>query len=131
MLYDRTLAARAYQRWLRGLGVRYVVLTDAPPDYSSRAEAALIRSGRSGLVEVFRSVHVDVYEVPHARPIVTGAGDATVLWLEPTRLVLAVTKPGRYRVKVRWSPYWRTTDGCVWHGADGTLHWLRTPASSA
>ncbi len=121
LLYDRTLAARAYQSWLRGLGVRYVVLTDAPPDYSSRAEAALIRSGRSGLVEVFRSVHVDVYEVPHARPIVTGAGDATVLWLEPTRLVLSVTKPGRYRVKVRWSPYWRTTDGCVWHGADGTL----------
>ena len=26
-----------------------------------------------------------MYEVPHARPIVTGAGDATVLWLGPTR----------------------------------------------
>src|SRR6478735_9275363 len=121
LLYDRTLAARAYQRWLRGLGVRYVVLSDAPPDYSSRGEAALVRSGRSGLVEVFHSLHVDVYEVPHASPIVTGAGDATVLWLEPTRLILAVTQPGRYRVKVRWSPYWRATDGCVWHGADGTL----------
>ena len=49
LLYDRTLAARAYESWLRGLGVRYVVLSDAPPDYSSRGEAALIRSGRSGL----------------------------------------------------------------------------------
>ena len=49
LLYDRTLGARAYESWLRGLGVRYVVLSDAPPDYSSRAEATLIRSGRSGL----------------------------------------------------------------------------------
>jgi hypothetical protein len=121
LLYDRTLAARAYQRWLRGLGVRYVVLTDAPPDYSSRAEAALVRSGRSGLVNVFHSLHVDVYEVPDARPIVTGSGDATVMWLYPTRLVFSVTKPGRYRVKVRWSPYWRVTGGCVWRGQDGTV----------
>ena len=55
LLYDRTLAARAYESWLRGLGVRYVVLSDAPPDYSSRGEAALIRSGRSGLEPVFRA----------------------------------------------------------------------------
>lgn len=121
LLYDRTLAARAYQRWLRGLGVRYVVLTDAPPDYSSRAEAALVRSGRSGLVKVFQSVHVDVYEVPRARPIVTGAGESTVMWLEPTRIVFSVTRAGRYRVKVRWSPYWRVTGGCVWRGKDGTV----------
>jgi len=121
VLYDRNLAAHAYQDWLRSLGVRYVVLTDAPPDYSARGEARLVRSGRSGLVRVFQSLHVDVYEVPHASPIVTGAGDATVLWLEPTRLVFSVTQPGRYRVKVRWSPYWRTTGGCVWRGPDGTV----------
>jgi hypothetical protein len=121
LLYDQNLAAHAYQSWLRDLGVRYVVLTDAPPDYSSRAEAALVRSGRSGLVQVFHSLHVDIYEVPHAKPIVTGAGQSTVMWLEPTRLVFSVTKPGRYRVKVRWSPYWRVTGGCVWKGADGTL----------
>ena len=71
-LRPKRSAARAYRAWLRGLGVRYVVLTDAPPDYSSRAEAALIRSGRSGLVPVFRSLHVTVYELPDASPIVTG-----------------------------------------------------------
>jgi hypothetical protein len=121
LLYDHNLAARAYQSWLRGLGVRYVVLTDAPPDYSSRAEARLVRSGRSGLVKVFHSAHVDVYQVPKASPIVTGIGDATVMWLEPTRLVFSVTQPGRYRVKVRWSPYWRVTGACVWRGPDGTV----------
>ena len=59
LLYDRTLAARAYESWLRGLGVRYVVLSDAPPDYSSRGEAALIRSGRSGLDGGLLELHVE------------------------------------------------------------------------
>ena len=68
--------------WLRGLGVRYVVLTDAPPDYSSRAEAALIRSGRSGLVPGVpqparrRSTRCRTRARSSPAP-----GDATVLWL--------------------------------------------------
>ena len=46
LLYDKRARRAAYEAWLRAQGVRYVVLADAPPDYSSRAEAALIRSGR-------------------------------------------------------------------------------------
>ena len=121
LLYDEALAGHAYQSWLRGLGVRYVVITDAPPDYSARAEALLIRSGRSGLVPVFRSLHVTVYELPDASPIVTGRAEASVHWMWPTRIVFSVEQPGRYRVKVRWSPYWHTSQGCVWRGADGTV----------
>ena len=48
MLYDK-LGAKAYLGWLHGLGVEYVVLSHAPPDYSARGEAALLRSGRLGL----------------------------------------------------------------------------------
>ena len=59
LLYDHNLAARTYTQWLRGLGVRYVVITDAPPDYSSRGEAALVNSGhsraRAGLLEPARA----------------------------------------------------------------------------
>ena len=128
LLYDRNLAARAYVSWLRGLGVRYVVLSDAPPDYSSRGEAALVRSGRSGLKPVFWSAHVEIFEVPNPQPLVTGAGDANVFWLWPTRLVFSVSKPGRYQVKLRWSPYWQTTQGCVWRGADGTVRLQATQA---
>ena len=51
----------------------------------------------------------------------TGSGDATVMWMWTSRLVVAVTEPGRYRVKVRWSPYWRSSEGCVWRGPDGTV----------
>jgi len=121
LLYDEALGGPAYRAWLRGLGVRYVVITDAPPDYSARGEARLIRSGRSGLVPVFRSLHVRVYELPDASPIVTGRSDATIRWMWPTRIVFSVAEPGRYRVKVRWSPYWHTSQGCVWRGKDGTV----------
>ena len=53
LLYRHRLGAVPYLRWLRRLGVAYVVLTRSPPDYSSRAEARLIRSGRTDLRPVF------------------------------------------------------------------------------
>jgi hypothetical protein len=55
LLYDSKLGGRAYRAWLRQMAVRYVLLTDAPADYSSRREATLIRSGESGLVPVYNN----------------------------------------------------------------------------
>ena len=121
LLYSKALNNRTYQAWLRSLGVRYVVLSDATPDYSSRLEAALIRNGRSGLVPVFRSAHTVVYELPHARPMITGPGPATVAALGSAKMQLVVTKPGTYRVAVRWSPYWQAKGACTLKGADGML----------
>ena len=43
LLYDKSLDAPTYQAWLRQMAVRYVVLTDAPVDYSSRLEAQLLQ----------------------------------------------------------------------------------------
>jgi hypothetical protein len=119
LLYDSKLGGRAYRAWLRTMAVRYVLLTDAPPDYSSRREAALIRSGRSGLLPVKVLPHMTVYELRPATPLVTGPGSATVLWLWPQRLVVAVGAPGTYRVRVRWSPYWHASTGCVSRARDG------------
>ncbi|HST14542.1 MAG TPA: hypothetical protein VLJ44_06800 [Gaiellaceae bacterium] len=119
LLYDSNLGGRAYRAWLRRLAVRYVLLTDAPTDYSSRREAALLSSGRSGLVPVKRLPHMTVYELPHPTSLVTGPGGATVLWLWPQRLVTTVDTPGTYRVRVRWSPYWHSSTGCVSRTADG------------
>jgi hypothetical protein len=36
-------------------------------------------------------------------------------------MVLLVDKPGNYRVAVRWSPYWRTRQGCVSRESDGMV----------
>ena len=120
LLYDE-LHRDAYVAWLRSLGVRYVVLPDAPLDYSARDEGALISSGRSGLVVAFRSLHFTVYAVPEPRAIVTGPGEARVLALTQTAITLRLGTPGRYRVAVNWSPYWRTGAGCLSRGADRTV----------
>ncbi len=119
LLYDQKLAVGPYESWLRRMAVRYVVLTDAPVDYSARAEAALIRSGRTHLVPVQQDAHATVYELPGASPLIIGPAPATVLWLYPARLVAVVGSPGSYRVKVRWSPYWRASSGCVAKTKDG------------
>src|SRR6202007_3081050 len=108
VLYNDDLTPSQYDVWLRSMGVRYVVLPDAPPDYSSRHEAALIRSGRVNLQLVFRSKHLYVYEVPNASPRITGGAGGTVLYLEPSRIVAEVPRPGTYHVKVRWTPFWQT-----------------------
>ena len=43
---------------------------------------------------VFRSLHVTVYELPDASPIVTGRADANVRWMWPTRIVFSVAAAG-------------------------------------
>ena len=78
----------AYVRWLRSLGVRYVVASRASPDYSSRAEWGLIRSGKSRLRILFRNPNLDVLEVPSPRPIVVGPGNPEVLNIGTSSLLL-------------------------------------------
>jgi hypothetical protein len=119
LLYDPKLAVKPYESWLRRMGVRYVLLSDAPADYSSHAEAALIRSGRTNLRLVYWTAHLLVYELPTAKPVIVGPAAATVLWMYPSRIVAVVDAPGTYKVKVRWSPYWRASSGCVSKTPDG------------
>jgi hypothetical protein len=42
-----------------------------------------------------------------------------VLKLSEGRLVLRLRASGTYRLAVRYSPYWRTSSGCVGRGRDG------------
>ncbi len=121
ILYSK-LGPRAYLAWLHSLGVGYVVLPrKAPLDYSSRGEAALIRSGRSGLTRVFHTATLAIFRVPDARPIVTGPGVPALVSMTQERIAVYVTRGGTYRIAVRWSPYWRTSNGCLSKGKDGML----------
>ena len=125
LLYGK-FGPRAYTAWLRHLGVRYVLLTDAPPDYSARAEAALLRSGRSGLIPVWRDGHTTIFGVPRPRPLVTGPHAARVERLGDTSMTLLLGGPGRYRVAIRYSPYWTAQQTCVTEGPDEMLR-VETP----
>ena len=118
LLYDE-FGSRAYRSWLRKLGVQYVVLTDAPSDYSARAEAALLRSGRSGLRPVFWFGHGTIYAVPKPKAIVAGPARPRIIALRTESVRFLARVPGRYRLSIRYSPYWSTEDGCVLRRPDG------------
>jgi len=118
VLYGRLTPAQ-YRAWLRGLGVRYVLLSGAQPDYSAKSEATLLRSGRSGLRLVFRSPNLTIFGLPAPAGILSGGPAARLLALTQTRLVLRVVHPGHYRLAVRYSPYWRTSSGCIVARPDG------------
>ncbi len=120
LLYDK-LGPKAYLDWLHALGVRYVVLTDAPLDYSARGEARLIRSGRSGLRALRRFEHATIYSVPRPRGIITGAAGARVTQFASAAIAVSVPRAGNYRIAVRYSPYWHATGACVDRRADGML----------
>jgi hypothetical protein len=129
LLYRRRFTVAQYTAWLRRLGVAYVVLTRAPPDFTSRREAKLVRSGRSGLRQVFATRVVSIYAVPHPQPIVTGPGRPAVLALRDSRLLIRVSRGGTYHVAVRWSPYWHASTGCITRARGGMLR-LRTQAAA-
>jgi hypothetical protein len=122
VLYDQ-LTGPTYLGWLRSLGVKYVVLTDAPTDYSSKREALLIRSGLSGLKTEFTGAHMTIYSVPKPQPIVTGQGRAELVELAQTQMTLDIGSPGTYRIAIRYSPYWTAGDStaCVTKGEDGMI----------
>jgi hypothetical protein len=120
VLYD-DLGPRAYLGWLHRLGVKYVVLPDGPADYSSHAEARLVRSGRAGLWRVFSTSSLAIYEVPDARPMITGPGAAVLTSMTETRIGVRLWRGGTYRIAVRWSPYWHASLGCLAKGEDGMI----------
>ena len=118
VLYE-DLGSPAYLSWLRGLGVRYVVLTNAPSDYSAQGEAALLRSGRSGLRAVFRSANFRVFAVPRPHAILTGPAPSSVLSMSATSVRIRLVTAGVYRLAVRYSPYWHVEGACLSRRPDG------------
>jgi hypothetical protein len=120
LLYGDLTPGR-YLEWLHRLAVLYVVLPDVELDYSAQAEAELLRSSANPLRPVERLEHVTVFEVPQARPLVSGPAQADVVALTPKTIGLRLSAPGRYRVAARYSPYWRASRGCVSRTTDGAI----------
>ena len=120
LLYSK-LGPAAYLSWLHGLGVGYVVTANAPLDYSARAEAALVTSGRAGLRLVYADGTISIYRVPSFEPIVTGPERPRLVSMTQEKIVVQTYVGGTDRIAVRWSPYWRASMGCLAKGKDGML----------
>ncbi len=126
IFYDESeLTNRAYSTWLRANAISYVALPDAPLDYSSTAEQKLILSSPSYLALRHRTEHWRIYEVKNPKPLVApiGAARAQTLWVGRQGFALNVTKPGRFLVRVNFTPYWSISrgSGCLLRGGDWTV----------
>ena len=122
LFYEKPLAPAAYRRWLRGMGVRFVVLPATRlGQKGEEREAALLRSGRSGLHMVFTRPELRIYAVPRPEPILTGPGVPVVTRLDHAGIAGRLPAAGSYRLKIRYTRYWRVRAGavCVSRGSGG------------
>jgi hypothetical protein len=119
VLLESRLTARAYERWLHHEGVTYVALPDVAPDPSSAQEAALIRRGVPYLQKVYKSAHWRIYRVRGSTSLAAGPGRLRSLTYDS--FTLHAWRPGRFLVRVHFSPYWTLAkgDGCVGAAPDG------------
>jgi hypothetical protein len=127
-LYRDPLRPDEYRRWLDRLAIRYVLLPHVRlgPMGASR-EAELLRSGRAGLNEAFRTADWTIYAVPDPTPILEG-GRLTRLGHDELE---GSTAAGTHLLRVRWSPYWDAAGPvCVEPGPDG-LTLLRAERAAA
>jgi hypothetical protein len=122
LFYETPLERGEYEAWLRSLGVRYVLLPHTQLGrIGEEREAELLRSGRSGLLEIARAGDVTLYELPQPTPILTGPGEARLSELGHDRVAGEVGAPGSYRLALRWTPTWRVEAGdvCLEEAPDG------------
>ena len=125
VLYRETLSASEYRAWLRRAAVRYVLVPDARlGPFGARREARLVVSGAAGLVPVFRSADWRIYELRGAPQLLTGKAAAAVDHLGHERVSGRTSAAGRFRLRVRYTPYWRVTrgDACLAPASDGLTH---------
>jgi hypothetical protein len=113
-LYARRLTASGYRAWLRAHAVRYIVVPHLPLEaIDARRESALVESGAAGLREVWTTRAATVYRLPHATPLLTGPGRATVTMLGPADIDGLIRRPGSYLLRVHFTPYWRVSQGSI------------------
>ena len=126
LFYSNHLTASAYHAWLLETGVRYVVLSDAPMDFSSIQEAALIDRGLPFLRKVFSSSNWRIYAVIGAKSLASGPGE--LIAMDDDGFTLRAASSGTFLVRVRYTPYWRVSSG---HGTVGRAPhgWTRVRAS--
>jgi len=108
------LSAAELHDWLLEQGISLIALPDAALDYSGRAEARLLRAGPPAyLREVWRSASWRLFAVRDPGPLLSAPG--VLGSISSDRASLRLPRPGRYLLRVRFTPYWKldTGNGCV------------------
>jgi hypothetical protein len=114
LFYGAKLTPERYQRWLRRRAVQYVVLPHLPGELGyGGSEAALLRSGRSGLRTVWTAPQATIYRLPKATPLLTGPAAATIQHYGRSRIQGRVARAGTYLLRVGYNPYWVITSGSL------------------
>ena len=108
LFYEGKLTHSRYERWLRENGVRFVAVSDATIDFSSRRERELASSpaARRYLKPVWRSAHWQVFELRRPGALAVdqrGPGRIDVERLPPQGADLRATGPAAATVRVRYS----------------------------
>jgi hypothetical protein len=132
LFYAPRLTASAYRAWLLDNGVSYVALSDAPLDFSSVQEAALIRAGLPFLRLAKQTRHWRIYKVLGARALDTGPG--SLKSLNGDGFTIAAKRSGEFLVRVHYTPFWSVVAGSATLGparGDWTELHARRPGTIA
>jgi hypothetical protein len=117
-----------YLAWLRRMGVEYVFLPEDPLDSWSRHERGILLNS-PGFEEVERLDGWRVFRVSDPAPLIVplDGGEAHVLEVAHRSVRFAVERPGRFLLKVTYTPYWQLEGGTVSEGA-GRFTEVEVPA---
>ena len=120
-LYQPRLTAREYRGWLRSVGVKYVVVTNLQAAAMGAQREARLVTPRDGFREVLRFRSGTVFELPHPTPILTGPKPARLTAVSHLDVAGWAAGPGRYLLRIHFSPYWRLTGlpACITAGPGG------------
>ncbi len=111
LFFHPRLRPAVYRAWLDSLGVRYIAVARAPVDPSSRAEVRLVLGGVSYLEPVWSDPHWRLFAVVDPEPLASPPARLTAL--APQSFSLRFARPGTTVARVRFTPYWRPSSGCV------------------
>jgi hypothetical protein len=117
IFYGGTLNPDTYRKWLDDNAISYVAISQGPHDWSAPDEVSLIRQGLPYLQPVWWNQTWTLYAVTNPRPVISPPGH--VVARDAASLTVSLPEPGAYIVRVRWSRYLTTSNGCMRPTEDG------------
>lgn len=109
LFYRNSLSPETYRRWLATNAIAYVALPSAKLDSAGEGERHLIDDGLPYLHEVWHSARWRLFAVIDATPL--AQPPAQVLSVGADSFTLLAPQPGRYEVRLHWTPYWALSFG--------------------